>query len=926
LATHASVAPPSRRSSVWLLAAPSVLLVTLPALVLLSTGRPIDPPVQAMGLMLAALPLATPLMLRLAGRHWDAHLLAPAWVLCALGLAVIARVQPSILPTQMLWISVGWSAFIALVGFPPLLPWLQRFRYALLGAGLLLVLVTLLAGEDVTGQGARLWLTVGPVRLQPAELLRVLLVAFIAGHLASRASQTSSASQASRAARPSASGDDGDGEAGGSAGVIAMRSLRDDWLPLLAMFGITVLAVLAQRDFGPSLIFGASLVAMLYLATGRKSYLVAAVVVGIVAFTLIYLGSDRIQDRVDAWMDPWADPRGQGYQSLQAIGGFIFGGVFGAGPGYGYPGLIPAAHTDYPLAVIGEEWGLVGSLAVVALYGLIVAHALRRATASVDAFGQLLAAGLAVSLAAQVLVVSGGVLRVVPLTGLTSPFLSYGGSSMVMAWVILALLVAAQGERGPPPPALAARVPGIPRIPRIPRIEVRARDLGLAALVGFAGLSAALGYWSVARADLLTHPAVAGERLRSEEARVHRGRILDREGRVLAETEIGPDGEPRRVYTAAGSVHVLGFTSPRVGAAGVESVASDRLMGQRASTPHDTWLDLLNEPRAGDDVTITLDADLQAVAASALEGATGAVVALDPRTGEVLAMASSPTFNPNFSTEEWDHLRTDEGSPLLNRATQGLYPPGSTFKTVTLAAAFEAGLVQPDTPATCPAEVFIDGVRIVSRNEPPGRSTQTVADAYAYSCNTFFAELGIQVGAERLRAMAEALGLTDTPPLPLPTVRGRLETTEGFLETGAGLAASAFGQGELQVSPLHLALVTAAIANDGVVPRPRLFSDQEPGEWRRAMSAETAWKMAQVMELGVEVGWASTTAIPGVRVGAKTGSAEVTAEDSPHALFIAYAPVEAPEIAVVVIKERAGSGSQQAGPVARQVIEAWLSR
>ncbi len=896
LATDASASRSRRgRSNPWLLLIPSVLLAAMPALVLWSVDREIEPQVRAMGLMLAALPLATPLMLRLAGRTWDAHLLAPAWVLCALGLAVIARVQPSILPTQMLWIAVGWSAFIALVGFPLVLPWLLRFRYWLLLAGLLLVLVTLVAGEDVTGEGARLWLTVGPVRMQPAELLRVLLIAFIAGHLALRASQA------------------------GARGI-EMRSLRDDWLPLLAMFAITVLAVLAQRDFGPSLIFGASLVAILYLATGRKSYVLAAVGIGLAAVVLIYFGSDRIQDRVDAWIDPWSDPRGAGYQSLQAIGGFVFGGVFGAGPGYGYPGLIPAAHTDYPLAVIGEEWGLLGSLAVIALYGLLVAHALRRASTSRGPFEQLLSAGLAISIAAQVLLVTGGVLRLVPLTGLTSPFLSYGGSSMVMSWVILALLVSAQGERRPPEER------GVPLIARLPRLETRAHELGLAVLAGFAGLSLALGYWQVARADLLNDPAVAGERLRSEEARVHRGRILDRDGEVLAETEIGPDGEPRRVYTAPGAVHVLGFTSPRVGAAGVEAVASDRLMGQRASTPHDTWLDLLNEPRSGEDVQLTIDADLQAVASAALEGATGAVIALDPTTGEILAMASSPTFNPNFSPEEWDHLREDAASPLLNRATLGLYPPGSTFKTVTLAAALEAGLVEPDSPASCPSEIFIDGVRIVNENEPPGRRTQTVADAYAYSCNTFFAQLGIEVGAERLREMAEALGMTDAPPLALPTSEGRLATTEGFLETAAGLAASAFGQGELQFSPLHLALVTAAIANDGVVPQPRLFLHEEPSEWRRAMSPETARELAEVMEHGVEVGWASTVAIPGVRVGGKTGSAEVISEEAPHALFIAYAPIEAPQIAVVVIKERAGSGSQQAGPVARQVIEAWLAR
>jgi peptidoglycan glycosyltransferase len=404
-----------------------------------------------------------------------------------------------------------------------------------------------------------------------------------------------------------------------------------------------------------------------------------------------------------------------------------------------------------------------------------------------------------------------------------------------------------------------------------------------------------------------------------------RGRILDRNGEVLAETELGPDGTPRRVYEMDGAVHVLGFTSARVGGSGVEAVAADRLMGRTEPSPADTLRDILHQPRTGEDVALTIDARLQQVAVEAMGGALGAVVALDPRTGDVLAMVSNPTFSSDFSEEEWDSLRSDPDSPLLNRATQGLYAPGSTYKTVTLAAALEYGLVTLDTPVTCPDEVFIDGVRIINRNEPAGRRTETVADAYAYSCNTYFAQLGIEVGEERFRAMAEAFGLTVDIPFPLPTERGRLSTSPDFLDTGAGLAASAFGQGELQFSPLHLALVTAAIANDGVIATPRLFLDDDVTEWRRAISPETARALREAMEYGVEAGWASTVAIPGVRVGGKTGSAEVVVEESPHALFIAFAPVDDPGIVVVVVKERAGSGSREAGPVARRVIEAWLA-
>ncbi|MPZ97983.1 MAG: hypothetical protein GEU80_01385 [Dehalococcoidia bacterium] len=888
-----------RRYSAMMLVLPPLLLIAAPLTVLLATDVTPTPEQRGTAIVVAALPVVTPIFLRVIGLRWDPLLLAPAWVLCALGLTVIARVQPDLLERQLLWITLGWAAFIALVGFPPLIEWLRRYRYTWLTAAVLLALSTLFFGDDVTGQGTRLWLRIGPLTMQPAELLRVLLIVFLAAYLSERTELL----------------------------FVTWRRLGPlsvpppaYWLPLLGMVGLAVMVVVAQRDFGPSVIYVATFLAMLYLATGRRAAVLTAILIFAGAALLAYGTSDRIQGRVEAWLDPWADAQGAGYQSLQAIGGLAFGGVTGAGPGWGYPGLIPAAHTDYPLAVIGEEWGLLGTLAVIALYTLLTLRALARSREAGDRFAQLLSAGLAVSLAVQVLVVLGGVLRLVPLTGITSPFFSYGGSSMLMGWVMLALLLRAR--------APGATEPARPlRRPPLPAIDARNRRVGLALLLGFLVLAGALGYWQVVRAaDLSSDPAVMGERLNREAARVTRGRILDRNGEVLAETVRASDGTVQRQYHDPGAVHVLGFNSPRLGAAGAEAAAADDLMGRTQRTPLDTARDLLHLDREGADVRLTIDADLQRVAEEAMGGATGAAVALDPRSGDVLALVSNPTFAPDFSEEEWTALRNDPRSPLLNRATQGLYTPGSTFKTVTLAAGVEYGLVGPDSPAECPEQIFIEGVSIVSRNEPPGQRTEDVTDAYAYSCNTFFAQLGVELGEGRFTEMSGAFGLTEAVPFELPTAAGRLSSTPGFLGRDAGLAASAFGQGELQVTPLHLALVTAAVANGGEVPEPRLFLDDRPSTWRRAMLPSTARAVAAMMERGVEAGWASTAAIPGVRVAGKTGSAEVAPDDTSHALFIAFAPVDDPQIAVAVVKERAGSGSQQAGPVARAIMEAWLSR
>ena len=881
------------RSVAPLLAIPPLVLIAAPSLVLLAT-RAEAVPGRAL-LLVAALPLLTPLLLRVLRRSWDPLLLSPVWMLCALGLAVIARVQPRLLSVQILWITLGWVGFIAIVGFPPLLSWLRRFRTLWLVLAMLMVFSTLFLAQDVNGSGTRIWLRLGPVSMQPGEVLRIALIAFTATYLSERAHLLTGRRRG----------------AGGSAIRDAIPP-RAYWLPLLGVLALSLVGVAAQRDFGPAILFVAAFLGMLYIATGRRD----ALVVALLGFALLapaaYAASAHVHTRILAWVDPWSDARGIGYQSLQAIGGFVSGGVTGSGPGYGFPGVIPAAHTDYPLAVIGEEWGLLGSLALVLLYGLVVARGFTRAQFSGSRFEQFLGSGLALSVGVQIIVVSAGVLRMLPLTGVTSPFVSYGGSSMLMAWAVVAVL------------SRVGEAPSSRFTPEAGLVVRRMQHVGLALLAGFVTIAAGLGYWQVARPDLAGDPRVSGERLNLEAARVERGRLLDRNGVVLADTVLAPAGVERR-YTDPSTVHVLGFNSPRFGAAGLEASAGDALMGRTAPSPADVVRDLLHAPRAGSDVTLTLDDRLQRAAAAAMGGATGAAVAIDPRSGDILALVSNPTFNPDFGEEEWDALRTDPRSPLLDRVTQGLYTPGSTFKTVTLAAAVEAGLVHPDDPASCPEEVIINGSRVTSRNEPAGRRTRTVEDAYAYSCNTYFAQLGVRVGEERLRAMAEALGLTEAPPFDLPVGAGRLSTDASFLDSDAGLAATAYGQGQLQVTPLALALATAAIAHGGVVPRPRLLLADAPGDWRTAMSADTARQLTRMMVRGVTDGWAATAAIPGASVAAKTGSAEVAPGESSDALFIAFAPAEAPTIAVVVVKERGGAGSTQAGPVARAIIEARLA-
>lgn len=377
---------------------------------------------QGLLLLVALLPVITPGAIALRGRRWDRVLGGSVWMLCALSAIVVARVAPDTLSRQLLWIVLGWIALLAVVALPDVLGTLRRYHYTWLACGLALAVATLLFGEDLNGSGIRLWIRVGPLTLQPSELLRVLLVVFLAAYLDARRDLLTSDST--------------------RIGPLRLPPLPDLW-PLLSMAGLSMLILVFQRDLGPAMLYFGSFIAVVYLATGRRSYLVLGVALFALGGAFGYLASSHVHGRFEVWTDPWSDPEGLGYQSLQALGGLAFGGLAGAGPGYGYPSLIPAAQTDYPIVVIAEEWGWIGFAAILLLYAIITLRLLAISSREAEGrFPQLLAAGLGVSLGLQVTIVVAGALRVIPVAGMTSPFLSYGGSSMLAGWSAIALATA----------------------------------------------------------------------------------------------------------------------------------------------------------------------------------------------------------------------------------------------------------------------------------------------------------------------------------------------------------------------------------------------------------------------------------------------------------------------------------------------------
>ncbi|MBC8076497.1 MAG: penicillin-binding protein 2 [Chloroflexales bacterium] len=437
-----------------------------------------------------------------------------------------------------------------------------------------------------------------------------------------------------------------------------------------------------------------------------------------------------------------------------------------------------------------------------------------------------------------------------------------------------------------------------------------------------------------------------------------RGAIFDRNGVVLASTQNG-----RRVYANPDLGQIIGFQSRLYGLTGLEASYDSYLSGARTLSPTAVLgARLLGKPvaQAAADVRLTIDSQLQAVAQAALGERAGAVVLLDTQTGAILAMAGYPRFDPNQlvlpeqaseadvaqAQAAWQALTARGDSPLLNRAAQGRYPPGSVIKTLTAAAALDSGLLSgPEAQVTCPNRLETEAGAPPVRNslEDLARRTGDPSDlrrVFAFSCNTAFAQLGLALGPERFADYAQRFGLRFADALSvtadlreIPADAGSIAGDAAFLQRPVALADTAFGQGQALVTPLDMAQLAAAIANDGKLMRPYLVQEARGGEGvlytaqptllRQTISPQAAQQMRSVMQSSVEFGYAKPVALPGVTIGAKTGTAE-TATGVPHAWFLALAPVEQPRFAIAVIVEGGGEGSRTALPVARQVLAAAL--
>lgn len=422
-----------------------------------------------------------------------------------------------------------------------------------------------------------------------------------------------------------------------------------------------------------------------------------------------------------------------------------------------------------------------------------------------------------------------------------------------------------------------------------------------------------------------------------------RGAIYDRNGTVIAYSE-EEDGRFRRIYPEPAAASLVGYYSPlQYGTTGLEAAFDDVLSGESTTSPR-AWFEreILGRPQTGGSVSLTIDLSLQQAAADMLSGSNGAVVLIDVQTGAILAMASSPVIDPNSlvaidrdetedATRYWDLLTSDPDLPLIPRATVGLYAPGSTFKTITAAAAIDSGLADPDTIYEDTGSLEIDGRVLIENNRPDDSIDEwTLREGLMWSLNVVYAQVGLELGAEELERYAAGFGFGAELPIDLPTSESQVASGDSTLDDPNALADTAFGQGELLVSPLHMALIATAFANYGQIMRPYIAEETvaadgdvidraEPDVWRSPISADTAGDVQAMMVDAVESGLIQAAQIPGLIVGGKTGTAEVT-DQRPHSWFIGFAGASDPQYAVSVLLENGGRGQGTSLDIGREML------
>lgn len=897
----------SRRAiELFLLCAAAPIVVLLFVMLALTQGQTVGLSAVSVPLIMFTLFIVAHITVRKLAPSADPALLPIAFGLTGIGMAFITRIDTTFASQQLLWLALGIAAFIVVLIFVKSIDDLVKYKYVMAALGFALLLSPLLPIIGTEIYGSRIWLTFGPLSFQPGELAKIAIVLFLAGYLASNREMLSVFTW--------------------RVGPFELPDIRT-LLPLLFMWAIAVVIVVFEKDLGSALVFFFVFIAMLYFASGRKFYLVISLLLASLAAIALYFLFSHVQVRVQTWLNPFADAQNTGYQLVQSLYSLADGGLFGTGIGEGLSTLIPVVESDFIFACISEETGLLGAAALLLLYLSFAIRGFATAARAKSDVGSFVAAGLTTIIVLQAFIIVGGVTKLIPLTGLTLPLVSKGGSSLLMAFICIALLMRCGDEGTSLDEEIVSATTVVSPNNALGRFQLGKRlTSGMCVFaVMFALLVGNLTNIMIVQADNYKNMSGNNHTLLNN-AKIQRGTISTSDGVILAQSVANDDGTYSREYPeGTTAAHVVGYFSDEYGSSGIEASENDVLTGKKSFA---TWNDALaavtGSGTAGNDITLTLDSDIQQAAENALSGYTGACVVINPQTGAVLGMASSPTYDASNLAQALSS--TDESTSVFNRATQALYAPGSTFKMVTLTSALETGTASEDTLYDSPGTMDI-GNAAVSNFDSTNYGTISLARATEVSSNTVYGQLGVELGAETLVKSADKFGFDTTIDFDLPLVTSLMANPSDMTtwETAWAAAGEPVGQTSAthksaagpQATVLQMALVGCAIANDGVIQQPYLVDSiynangersytAVPSTLLKATNASTAQRVRTVLEGVVNNGTGYAAAVSGVQIAGKTGTAEL--DDGNNYWFVGMGPSDDSSVVVALVIEKGESG------------------
>ncbi|HAF63002.1 MAG TPA: hypothetical protein DCK95_11860 [Anaerolineaceae bacterium] len=569
------------------------------------------------------------------GKNCDPTILPIIYLLSGWGMLTISRLNTYFGLRQALWILASLLlTYFLFVRKKSIVPGVQKYSLIGLIASLVLQIATIFWGNYPGGSGPTLWLNILGINIQPSEFLKVFFIIFLSAFFAKKEEHP--------------------------------RKFKT-LFPTLLLFAIISGVLIFQDDFGTTIIFLVIYASFLLFFTGRKRAFGFTVLAFLLLGVVGYYYFDIFTARISSWLLPWDDPSGGSYQVIQSILSIAAGGVIGTGPGLGYPNVVPLAHSDFIFSAIAEETGFLGTSCFILLYAILLTRGFKLARERKDPFQSYLAAGVTTYLVAQAILIIGGNIRLLPITGVTLPFVSYGGSSYVSAFFAISLLFCME-------PSTSTTVVSEKHTYSIKKALSVIGSLFMIALLL---IEFVLFWWGFVRADDLQSRS-DNPRLIFADQYVSRGTIYDRDDSPLAITQ-GTTGTLYRFYPYPLLSNTIGFSHSRYGRSGIEESLNEYLRGYQGYPKSYVWFNHLiyDQPPTGIDVQLTLDLDIQQELDSLFGDLYGSAIVVDGSNGEILAIASHPGFNANELDENWENWNQDEDALFLNRVMQGSYPAGS---------------------------------------------------------------------------------------------------------------------------------------------------------------------------------------------------------------------------------------------------------